>query len=400
MSVISYLKNKGIKRVLDVIWQYKIDRVVQKVFCVFFRKLPLDNIIIIESHNDFDYNGGAFYDFLIKKNYNKKYKIIWLIKNQYDNIELPENVKCYKLFAPNLKKDYYICRAKFFTADCMITPKVREDQKYIFFDHGSIGLKNFSQWYHIPDYVNYILTPSEKWGKIQAKQYNMEFDKNRFICLGYPVQDILFQKSNHEINKITNQKYSKIILWMPTFRKNKTSNRNDSTKEFPMGVPLIENENMLLKLNADLKQLNVLLIIKLHPMQDISAIRLHECSNIIVLTGKDVKEKHIDNCRLMKDVDAMVSDYSSAAYDFLMLNKPIGYDFSDLESYTIGLCVENVDEYIAGQKIMNYADFIKFIKNVYEEKDDYRDRRIELKNKLYKYADANNCCRIAQFLKL
>ena len=78
----------------------------------------LKDIIMIESHNDFDCNGGAFYDFLIKNGYNKKYKIIWLLKHPERKPKtLPENVECYPLFKPNIKKDYYNVVSKYFTAD-------------------------------------------------------------------------------------------------------------------------------------------------------------------------------------------------------------------------------------------------------------------------------------------
>ena len=46
-----------------------------------------------ESHNDFDSNGGAFYNYLIQNEYNKKYKIVWLIKHKESlNVQLPKNV--------------------------------------------------------------------------------------------------------------------------------------------------------------------------------------------------------------------------------------------------------------------------------------------------------------------
>ena len=67
----------------------------------------LRNTIIIESHNDFDSNGGALYDYLIENGYNSKYKIVWLLRNSKPK-NLPNNVVGFNLFKPSLIKEYYL----------------------------------------------------------------------------------------------------------------------------------------------------------------------------------------------------------------------------------------------------------------------------------------------------
>ena len=91
MNVAKYIQEKGVKHAIQVIYQYKIDIVLQKILGVFLRSKPLKDIIMIESHNDFDSNGGAFYNYLIQNEYNKKYKIVWLIKHKESlNVQLPQ----------------------------------------------------------------------------------------------------------------------------------------------------------------------------------------------------------------------------------------------------------------------------------------------------------------------
>lgn len=72
MNVLKYISQNGIKHTTEIIYMYKIDIVIQKICGVFLRNKPLKNIIVIESHNDFDSNGGAFYNYLIENGYNKK----------------------------------------------------------------------------------------------------------------------------------------------------------------------------------------------------------------------------------------------------------------------------------------------------------------------------------------
>ena len=112
MNLSSYVKSHGIKGTWDVIYRYKIDQAFRKLAVSLTRNKPLHNTIVIESHNDFDSNGGAFYDYLIKKHYNDKYKIVWLLKNKKPD-HLPKNVYAYYLYKPSLKEQMTICTAKY-----------------------------------------------------------------------------------------------------------------------------------------------------------------------------------------------------------------------------------------------------------------------------------------------
>ena len=105
MNPIKYLKNNGINRALKVIYSYKIDAVIRKVILLVSKNSKLKNIIVIESHNDFDSNGGAFYRYLIENRYNKKFKIVWLVKNSKPK-ELPPNVTLLRTVKIGIIKTY------------------------------------------------------------------------------------------------------------------------------------------------------------------------------------------------------------------------------------------------------------------------------------------------------
>ena len=220
MNPIKYISEYGIKHAWDVLYEYKADRIIQRLLGIFLKNKPLRDIIMIESHNDFDSNGGAFYDYLIQKGYNKTYRIVWLIKNPKSVPErLPENVEWVELFRPNIKKNYYKWIAKYFTADCCCMPKLREDQISVYCSHGSGAIKKVKGKMDIPDSVDYILTPSEKFAPITAEQLNLKYPNPKFVYIGYPAHDLLYNSDEKEINKIVSKKYKKTIVWMPTFRK-------------------------------------------------------------------------------------------------------------------------------------------------------------------------------------
>lgn len=109
---------------------------------------------------------------------------------------------------------------------------------------------------------------------------------------------------------------------------------------------------------------NSLLIIKIHPMQDLNDIKVHDYSNIKLLNGKSVKILGVENDRLMKDADALIGDYSSAAYDFMHLDRPVGFTMDDAKEYKLGFFVDNPIELIGGQIIKNVKDYMHFINDV------------------------------------
>lgn len=400
LDIINYIKKNGIFHVISVFYHYKIDKIIQKILNFFLQLRPLGNIIIIESHNDYDCNGEAFYQYLIKNKYNENYKIIWLLKHKLKR-NLPKNVEAFYFYKPNLKKDYYICKAKYLLADNNITDKVRKDQLSIYCCHGAISLKETKGLCNVPNSVDYVLSPSVHYDEILSWELSMSFPNERMIHLGYPSEDVYFKNIDDEYNKITKKKYKKKVLWMPTFRKGGGNKRNDSNAELPIGIPLIKDEKMLNDLSDILVKLDILLTIKIHPMQDLSTIEnLRKKNNIVILTGDSVKSMNIDNYRLMACSDALISDYSASAFSFLLLNRPIGFVLSDLHDYKLGLCVKNVDDYLVGHKIYNFIDFVNFLTDVCDENDEYWLERTSLIKWLYKYQDGNSCLRLAKFLRL
>ena len=400
MNPISYIKKNGLKHTWYVFYEYKIDLVLQRILGLFLKKRPLQDIIVIESHNDFDSNGGAFYNYLVQNGYNEKYKIVWLVKHPKEvPLNLPNNVECVNEYKPSIKKDYYRWIAKWFSFDQDCSKKLRKDQVSIYLSHGSVALKDCTGVITLPEDLDYCLTASDFYAPIDARQYRWNYPNSKLKICGFPVHDAFYIESQGDLHKVTNRKFEKVILWMPTFRKN-VGGRCDCNVEENLGVPLLCNVDEYQQLNKYLEKKDILLIIKIHPKQDVSKLAIQDETNIKVLTGSDVKNLGIDNIRLMKDVDAMISDYSSAAYDFLHVDKPIAYDFSDLNDYTRGIVVDNPHEMIAGHEIRTLSDMLGFIEDISNGIDPFREERKALFDKVFKYHDGNSSARVVELLKL
>ena len=406
LKTVNRIKEYGIRYVLKMFVYNRIYRplncIIQKACNYVFRKTSLKDIIIIESHNDFDCNGGAFYNYLINNGYNNKYIIVWLLKNP-NRSKLPYNVVSFDFFRPSFRKSYYISKAKYSCADDRITDKTRPEQVSFYLGHGVGGLKKPGGKIIFPKTLNYILFQSEQYAPIQAAAYGLEFPDKRLIYLGYPSHDVLNGRYMDEVKKIknlTNKEYDYLILWMPTFRKGGGDGRNDSSKILPLGIPLIETDKDYIKLDDILAKLHIHMIIKIHPMQDISALRIQDTDNISVLTGETVKKLDIDNYRLMTCVDALISDYSGAAFEFLQVNRPMAYVLSDINDYKLGFVVDDINTLMAGDKIYEFNDMIQFLESISNGIDKYNKERIALRDYIYAYHDCNNCKRLVEFMGL
>ncbi len=400
MKLIRYLREKGLRHALAVLWKYHLDRLLRKIVRLVSGRSKLLDAIVIESHNDFDSNGGAFYDYLIENGYHHRYRIVWLLKHKKPK-DLPENVKCYSLYGPSLGKAYFLCRAKYLCFDSEMLSKPRAGQVSVFCDHGAVALKSVRGIYHVPKDVSFVLSPSANYAPTLAREYSMEDSLAKFVHIGYPYHDVLYRDIPDELEKITPRKYRKVFLWMPTFRKGGGYGRNDSTEEQPFGVPLLNTQAEFDALQAFLAENDSLLVIKIHPMQDPSTlIRLHSAENIRVLTGQDVKRLHIDNYRLLKSADALISDYSSIAFSYLLLNRPLAFVLADLESYKLGFAMDDPERFLVGHRIATFSDFYGFLESVLSGSDPWQPKRKALMDWLYEKQDGDSCRRLASLLGL
>lgn len=396
-NVAYYLKTRGLSFVI----KEAISRVFFRILKLKYSAKDLQNIIVMESHNDFDCNCGAFFTYLIDKGLNQDYKIVWLVKNKV-NVTLPQNVTAIKLDKLSFRKNYYLCRAKIILYEDRTVPRIWENQIVIYCTHGGITFKNVKGHLKVVDDISYVLSPSSNYDPLMCENYSIPYPNNKMLHLGYPSNDSLFEKENHEVAKLTPKHFRKNVLWMPTFRKSK-SGRNDSDSNQPLGIPLFESAEQLFAFDKKLNETDTLLVIKFHPMQDLSQVRLPEnLHNIIFITAESTKKLDLDAYRLMGCMDAMIGDYSSAAYSFLMLNRPIGFVLSDLDAYKPGLTYESVAgmDVLPGEKIRSIGDLELFITNLANQVDRFAEDRARLAGWLYEDLDGKASERLAEFLQL
>lgn len=354
--------------------------------------------ILFESEGDFTDNARVLYEYMIANNINKKYKIIWIVDNpqMYDkplNVEfLSRKIKT--------KKDIYNFYSKvgsakylFFTHPYWYKEK-KSDQIIINLWHG-IPLKDGRNDIH--ETFDYLIIPS-KFSKELFQKFIGAKDEQCLI-LGTPRNDLLFCQSDPISKIINNSKQAKNIIVMTTFKQG--AYIKDSNIVYPFVLPFINDKKDLINLNYHLKENNINLIIKIHHLQKMELIDKINLSNVVYIEDEELNAKNIQLYELVGKTDALLTDYSSIMFDYLLTNKPIGYFINDLEEYrkNRGFLVDNIYEYMIGPKIENKQEFYEFINQVKENKDGFKNERNNLMKKMHKYKN-DNCKRILEYFKI
>lgn len=337
-------------------------------------------------------------NYIIKTKLNESYKIVYFSK-----VDISEKNTTNIIFTTNnIRGLYHQVTSKFVFwgyGTYRFTCKPKNGQIIINLWHGSplknIGYLTDKPWYRYEDTFSYILCASDFFKDILKKCFNCK-DEQLFIC-GGPRNDLLYINNSLEKLNINKTKYNNIVLWMPTFRQSNDKRCNDSNVEFP-----ILNSKNICNLNKYLAEKNILTIIKPHPYQaQIDFLKVKH-SNIRVLTNAELQGKDIQLYELLGEADTLLTDFSSVYFDFLITQNPIGFVFDDLSEYKDkrGFTVENPLELMPGEKIYNYEELIKFLEDIMNGKDKYKEERNRVNNLANEYQDGNNCRRLLKFLNI
>ena len=120
------------------------------------------------------------------------------------------------------------------------------------------------------------------------------------------------------------------------------------------------------------------MFVKLHPAQYRKKLETISSNCIKFITDAELKNKNINLYQLLANSDALITDYSSVYYDYLLTGKPIGLAIDDIKEYEnkVGFSY-NYYETIKGKYLYNAKDIVNFIENIANEIDEFESERNE-----------------------
>lgn len=360
----------------------------------------IKNIIAFESVPYYSDNTKAVFDELIRRGWNETYEFVWLCETVEDT------AACNKIFAEtkNVKaiyalsyqfKFYYKKRAKAFIVCNHLPHKAKKTQYYCDLAHGC-ALKDVSGKYAVPEVCMDadVMTISTFMAPYDAK--NLSISSDNMVALGYARNDELFEHIDIH-TAFPRVEFNKLIYWMPTYRQNRWGDPAHSN----ISMPIIYNAEIAAQINDCAKENGVLVVVKVHQAQDISKITEYNFSNLLFIKGDYFKDKDFTNYQLLGSSDALVSDYSSVYYDYLLCDKPIALCFDDFEEYKKreGFTVDPDMILAGGKKLYTADDFCAFIKSVAQGKDELCEKRREICDLVHDHIDNKSTQRIVDYLE-
>lgn len=346
-----------------------------------------DSLILMYSNLGFRDNVEYLYQYLIKNNYNSKYKIVRSHKEESKE-KLPANVTV----VSNAKAVIYFLRAGhvfYCFGKLPIYPSKGQDVVQMW--HGS-PFKGADEW-QIENskersyYTKYVLA-SDYFREIAVK-YQGATNENIVIC-GQPRTDAMFE-NNTKYQEL--QGFDKVVIWMPTFRSATALGYQDVNKGTNI-IPLFDPSDYD-TLNRKLEELGVCLIVKMHPSQDVDSFDT-KYRNLFLLTNAEFNQKKWNLYRLLGQCDALITDYSSVFYDFMLLDRPMAFTIDDLNEYknNRGFAVDDPDYITAGYKLKTKEDMYSFLSDLVAGKDDFVRQRHEVNALVNTYNDGQQCKRL------
>ena len=251
--------------------------------------------IIFESKPHFSDNTKAVYDEMVRRGYDKKYRLVWYLSWQ-EWAELKDGKWC--VYNPRERKTlsqkfrnysiYYmtkclICCNTFLPSSGEGQITYGENQISFYLSHGT-PFKKCKEIYTSPGGIDYAIAPAESIRQVMSEEFSI--DIHNYYATGFPRNDV-FAHDPFDLNGIFGGNYKKIIIWYPTYRQNKTVILKGNS------IPIIHNEKCAEQLNETAAENDVLIVLKPHFTQNPNYLSKVNLSNIRFIDDSFFTEKGI-----------------------------------------------------------------------------------------------------------
>ena len=200
--------------------------------------------------------------------------------------------------------------------------------------------------------------------------------------LGYPLSDLLINNQTELkqefLDNFPELENKNVILYLPTYRRYEHMDLLDFDYEIDWG-----------QLNKYLTETNSVFLVKRHPLQ------IH---NKIEFVPKDYKRiidlGDVSYLSLMVGADVFITDYSSAFFDYLLLDKPIIFYCTDSEEYLSknGIYLKFPED-LPGHYCTTFNELLYTLKNL-EKEIDYK----KFKDKYMKSCDGHSTEKVVNLI--
>ncbi|MFK3662194.1 CDP-glycerol glycerophosphotransferase family protein [Scandinavium sp. NPDC088450] len=368
-------------------------------FLLGFRSLNSKRVIITSTNNvSYNFNSKYLFEYLSDCEEWKDHEIFFVINDKVKRTALNEYYKNNKFISSADAKGGCFClRAKYWISSTFELPVNslfrNPDRVVLHLGHGvplkKIGLneenisfiKKINRIIRTRQFTD-IICYSEFLKPSMVKTFASK--TANYLFMGQPRNDCFIlekEVARKELALIANASTNcTFILYAPTWRPYST------TKFFPFDCDAHV-------LNEFLKNNNIYIFTRSHPFypstirNDISALE-----NIISFNS----DKAPEISDFLFAFDSLITDYSSIYIDYLIADKKVGFIPYDIDEYinNVGFCYD-YNDFTPGHKILNYSDFVCFLKSPHCS---YSEQRKKIRSITNTKSTGNNV-EISEYLK-
>lgn len=261
-----------------------------------------------------------------------------------------------------------------------------KSQKTVCFNYGTESKNSFAKRScHLLNNFTHFFTTCSLDARIQISNFGGTLDK--FYVCGYPRNDCLLKNERAETIKNWLKSIgielndAKFIVYAPTVNE-----KPDLFEKYFFGF----DDNG--ELEKFLEEQNIYILYKPHPLERYKGE--FKTNRIIEYP----RSKEFSLYDLLAFSDALITNYSSVAYDYFVTGKPVIYNFANLDEYLKirGLIFNPQDIVLVDDPATNWKEmkdrFVSVFKAPVSKK--YHD----VQKLLNEYIDSNSCKRITEIL--
>jgi CDP-glycerol glycerophosphotransferase len=361
---------------------------------IYNRRPTIPKKLLFESFYGKYYSDSPKYIYeYLYKNHKDEFEFVWVLNKK--GIKIPGNPKTVKRFS----MDYYrhLAQSEYVIFNTRHPKRIvkKEDQVYVCTWHGTplkrLGFDQGNLYLDNPRSKHAYRKDSSEWDyMISPNPYTTDILRSAFayegeiIESGYPRNDILYNASSEDIEKIRESLKlpddKKIILYAPTWRDD----------------DYYDTASVKFNLHLDLNRLK-------EEFQDeyIVLLRLHYfiADNIDLSGCEDFAfnvSDYEDIAELYLISDLLITDYSSVFFDFANLRRPILFYTYDLEKYENvlrGFYID-INTEVPGPLLKNNDEVVEAISNIDSIEKEYKERYDEFYDRFCNIEDGNASQRI------
>lgn len=355
-----------------------------------------NNLIVFESNPDFSDNPRAIYDYAIK---NSEFRCVWITRS-IEALEPLRKMGVEAYYRDDKVATELIASAKYLiSASFEFASKKKDGQFHLSTWHGLFKLVGFFesaeavgasfQDLKVATTMCDMILASSTFTKLLLAGC-WACDPRKVIATGYPRNDYIYKENGKENLRLLNLPLNNdpnLVLYLPTMRKG----LKDEGVQFENNIFNFTDYSAD-EIDAVLEDLNAYIIAKLH-FADYDYFKNSDFKlprRLIFLNPAELVNSGLTVYHILNAFDVLVTDYSSIFFDYLLLDRPMVFTCSDLETYIIdrGFIADNPRDLMPGPDVANQSDFLESLVEAFSDPAKFQAKRKWLNSLFNNFEDS------------